>query len=997
MSAPKVFTIAAGLPFVDELVSGVIDRFGSNPVELVKIKILVPTQRSKRSLADAFLKHNKGIALLLPRIIALGDMDEDEILFNDDLPENIALSSQRSSQIPEALTGIERQLMLAKLILAKKKISSDQASNLGLELARLLDQVHRERLSFKNLASLVPEEHANHWRETLEFLTILTEVWPKILKERNAIDPADHRNRLFDEQVRSWTTNPPTEPVIAAGSTGSIPSTADLLSCIARLKNGLVVLPGLDRTLSKEAWSALKENHPQYGMAHLLKHIGIRREDVKDWQKKDLEVELKTRSQLIHAALTPARCEIASLPDDKEITNACENITRVDCPTPREEATVIALMMREALETPKQTAALITPDRKLARRVATELNRWNIDIDDSAGIPLSQTPPGSFLRLTARMIADDLAPVSLLAALKHPLAAGGMKTEYFRSLVRELEVYILRGPRPKPGIDGLLEAIKIYDNSENKKNQKYYVRLKKFLNELEKIFNPLSQIMNGSLLNLAEVVIQHIHLAEALAKTINDDGADRIWANEAGKNAALFISEIINHGDLIQINPKSEYPALIHTLMAGRVVRQRFGRHPRLKIWGLLEARLQQADVMILGGLNENTWPSEPNASPWMSYQMMLEFGLPTPDRRIGLAAHDFTQAFCAPNIVLTRSRQVDGTPTVPSRWLLRLENLLEKRKPKIETNEQEKWLQWVNNIDAPKKNYDPSLAEPSPCPPIAARPKKLPVTSIETWLRDPYAIYARKILDLPVLKPLDSEPGAAEFGSHIHEILDQFKKKYQNDLPEHAEQILLDLGKNIFKNHCPYPGVSAFWWPRFKRIAHWFIGHEISNRSKGYKNLGTEINGSMILKGNKGDFTLTARADRIDFVNNVGLVIIDYKTGQLPTGKQVASGFKPQLSLEGAIAINGGFEKIEAAPLSQLIFIQLTGSGIAGKAMPLKLETEEIVDEALDELIKLVNQFNDEKTPYLSSRRPMFQDRSGDYDHLARVKEWRAQPGDEE
>jgi len=429
MSPPKVFTIAAGLPFVDVLAAGIRLRVGDDPAALAGVTVLVPTQRSRRSLAEAFLRQSGGQSLLLPRTIALGDMDEDEILFSGGFDDSTGIPGGMPGQdllrIPEAVSGLERQLLLTRLVLARDDASPDQAANLGLELARLLDQVHTERLSFEGLSALAPIEFAEHWRDTLEFLTILTELWPKVLKEKNAIDGADRRNRLFDAQRRAWAANPPPGPVIAAGSTGSIPATADLLACVAGLDHGAVVLPGLDMDATDEAWKALKDHHPQFGMARLLTHFGIGRTDVQPWQAPGFDTASPARTRLIQAALTPAGTEPPSLPGSSETETALKGVTRIPCPTPREEAAVIALILRQTLETPGKTAALVTPDRGLARRIAAELARWNIDIDDSAGVPLAQTPPGAFLRLTARMIADEMAPPSLLAALKHPLAAGG--------------------------------------------------------------------------------------------------------------------------------------------------------------------------------------------------------------------------------------------------------------------------------------------------------------------------------------------------------------------------------------------------------------------------------------------------------------------------------------------------------------------------------------------------------------------------------------------
>ena len=995
MSSTKVFTIAAGQPFVDVLAAGIQHGAGGDPAALAGGMVLVPTQRSKRSLSEAFLRQSGGRALLLPRIIALGDMDEDEILFSGGFGESMDLPGQDLLRVPEAASGLERQLLLTKLVHAQGDASPDQAANLGLELARLLDQVHTQRLSFDGLSSLAPDQYADHWRDTLEFLTILTEVWPGVLEERGAIDAAERRNRLFDAQRQAWAANPPKGPVIAAGSTGSIPATADLLASVAGLEHGAVVLPGLDMDATDEAWAALKDHHPQFGMAQLLEHFGIARKDVRDWPAPGLKAAPPARARLIQAALTPAGTKLPPLPCKKEVEKALSGVTRINCPTPREEAAVIALMMRQPLETPEKTAALVTPDRGLARRVAAELARWNIDIDDSAGVPLAQTPPGAFLRLTARMIADEMAPASLLAALKHPFAAGGMPAAAFRDLVRRLEIAILRGPRPAPGIDGLVAAIDADRNLSKKKNRKSAGRLRDFVNGLRDIFGPLSDVMDGSQHALSDIATRHVRLAEALADTGEGDGPARIWAKDAGEEAARFITDLTTTGDILESITGADYPPLLDTLMAGRAVRPRFGRHPRLHIWGLLEARLQQADVMILGGLNETAWPPEAKASPWMSRPMMAEFGLPAPERRIGLAAHDFTQALSAQQVVLSRSLRVDGTPTVPSRWLLRLDNLLQQQGLENVFTEKDPWLKWVEDIDRPEKSR--AVAEPKPRPPVDARPRELPVTSIETWLRDPYALYARNILKLRPLDPLDAEPGAADRGIIVHEALDRFHKARPGDLPENAERRLLEIGRQVFDENLAHPGVRAFWWPRFERICHWFIAYERERRAGGFSTIAAEVQGALTLPGKAGNFQLTARADRIDARADIGLSVMDYKTGSAPTAPMVETGLSPQLSLEAAIARAGGFDGVAAAPVAQLVYLRLPGGRVIGEEKVLKLDPSSVADEAVARLSGLIARFDDAKTPYLSSRRPMFLDRPGYYDHLARVKEWRGQSGDGE
>ena len=987
--APKVFTIPSGLPFVDVLAAGIQDRWGSDPAALVGVTVLLPTRRARRSLSEAFLRQSNGRPLLLPRMIALGDLDEDEILFAGGFQPQPGAPAGGFLGIPEAVSGLRRQLLLTRLVLARDgDTSPDQAANLGLELARLLDQVHTERLTFEGLVGLAPDALADHWQQTLDFLKILTREWPEVLADEAALDAADRRNRLLEAQADAWRTNPPADPVIAAGSTGSIPATADLLAVVAGLPEGQVVLPGLDLEASANAWGAVRDHHPQFGMGRLLAHLGVHRDTVKPWEAPGIKAQPSARARLVNGALTPAGGEAPPPLDNKEMKKALKGITRMDCPSPREEAQVIALVMRRTLETPEKTAALVTPDRNLARRVAAELRRWDIDVDDSAGLPLAQTLPGVFLRLTARMVADGLAPVPLLATLKHPMAAAGMAPPAFRALTRTLEVELLRGPRPAPGVAGLTAALK----TKKKLPKKTQTDLKALLKHLEAVISPPAKLMAGKPVPFSDLLRAHLTMAEALATTDQEDGPTRLWARDAGEAAANFIATLREAGRDLSPITAGDYTALLETLMAGIQVRPRHSRHPRLHIWGLLEARLQQADVMILGGLNENTWPAEAKTSPWMSRPMLKQFGLPPPERLTGLQAHDFAQAFAAPDVVLTRSERVDGTPQVASRWLLRLDNLLErwglKKGDETSFAAAEPWLTWAEALDRPAKSRQ--VSEPRPTPPVKARPRKLSVTRIEAWIRDPYAIYARHVLGLRPLDPIDAEPGPMERGIIVHEALDRFQKAHPGDLPEDAERRLLEIGHGVFKEYLAHPGVEAFWWPRFERVAAWYVDYERGHRQAGFMTVGSEVMGELVIKGGAGEFLLTARADRIDFRADIGLAVLDYKTGAAPTTPQVKSGFSPQLPLEAAIAGNGGFEGIGAGPVAQLVYLELPGGREPGKAKVLKLDVAETTDAAVAGLTKWVREFDDPKTPYLSSPRVMFLKHYGDYDHLARVKEWR-------
>ncbi len=979
--APSVRTIPPGVPFVDALAAGLRDRFGHDPLALTGALVLLPTRRACRALADAFLRLSDGEALLLPQMSPIGDM-EDAL---SPLDEPVMAAA---AELPPAIPALRRRALLARLILANPalwrhgRVSPAQATQLADGLADFLDQVQIERLSFDGLRDLVPERYAGHWQITLEFLTILTEHWPVILDEQDCMDPALRRNRLIEARSNAWRADPPQTPVIAAGSTGTIPATAELLGIVAGLPDGIVVLPGLDTTLDAEVADALPATHPQAGMARLVRRLGIAPGEVAVWPAPGLAAAPPARAMLTGAAFCPPGAPAAAVAPE-EIVAALDRVRLIACPGPREEAGVIALAMRRALEVPGRTAALVTPDRALARRVAAELRRWGIEIDDSAGTPLSHTTAGVFLRLSVAFAAERAAPVPLLSLLKHPLSSGGMEPAAFRANVRRLERAALRGPRPAPGFEGLRDLVARHEAA---------LDLLPWIDGLAALAGPFMDAIGRAEVGVADLVSLHTEFAQALAGTPGEDGAARLWAGEAGEAAAGFINQLSEAVGSYPPISGADYAALFEVLMAPEVVRPRYGLHPRLHIWGLLEARMQHADLICLGGLNEGTWPPEAHADPWLSRPMRGAFGLPQPERRIGLTAHDFVQAFSAPEVMLTRAERVEGTPTVPSRWLLRLENVIDAAGldgPAVlaRADHADNWLGWQVAMDRPDRVQP--VAPPQPRPPVSARPRGLSVTQVETWMRDPYAIYARHVLRLRPLDAIDASPGAADRGTIIHKAIEDFLRAWPDALPDDILSELLEAGRNAFgADLLALPGVRAFWWPRFERIAAWIAGQEPLYRAR-VAEIRSEIAGRLVLPGPAGDFVLTAKADRIDRLRSGGLAIIDYKTGALPSAKEIREGYAPQLPLEAAIAAAGGFEGIAAATIEELAFWRLSGGDPPGQEVSAGDDIEALAAQAQDGLTGLVAEFDAPETPYLSHPDPGRPPRFPEYDHLARVQEW--------
>jgi ATP-dependent helicase/nuclease subunit B len=969
---PRVYTIAPDRPFLATLARGLIGLAGGEPLRLSRMTVLLPTRRAVRSLREAFLRMtgesaDPGAPLLLPRMRPIGDLEADELEFATD---------DQTLAVPPALPELRRRLLLTRLVLEWSTADGDalppgRAASLAGALARLIDTAATEGANFAALDDLAPLDLAQHWEVVLRFLKILPRFWPAVLEAEGALDPAERRNRLLRRQAEQWRRAPPRDPVVAAGLTGGIPALTELVGVLAGLNNGLVILPGLDRFTAPGDWGEIAGDpaHPQYLLARLVAELELAADDVRDWQKAASARQQRLR--LVSEALRPANLTDAWRDLRPESAAALAGLSRYDCLSPQHEAVTIALLLRRKLEEPGATAALVTPDRELARRVAAELRRWSVDIDDSAGVPLARTPPGAFLRLVLDMAESELAPVPLLAALKHPLAAGGLAPDEFRELARRLENRI-RGPRPAPGITGLRAALDDKDRE-----------LRRFVDRIESCLGMLPALLAAKETSVVELATAHIAAAERLAATRETSGVAELWRDTAGETAATFCHDLLDAArDFPGIHGR-DYPALFEASAASAVVRPAYGRHPRLAIWGLVEARLQQADLLVLGGLNEGTWPGVTPADPWMSRQMRAEFNIPLPERAIGIAAHDFAQALGAPEVALTRAARREGAPTVPSRWLLRLDAVLRAAGLDGRLGPDPDIAAAAATSDLPAKHRP--LPPPAPRPPLHARPRRLAVTDIETWRRDPYAVYAKHILKLRALDALDADPNRADLGIAIHKALGEFVHRFPRDLPAHAEAVLLDIGHTAFGPLLSRPSAWAFWWPRFVRIARWFAAEERVRRTGIAESL-AEIDGELVVPAPGGPFTIFARADRVDRLLSGELAVIDYKTGSVPKRPEIEAAIAVQLPLEGAIARAGGF-RAGGAPVDALEHWRLGGNP-AGKREAASDDPEALIDAVLAEVTAHIARFDNPATPYRPVPRERWKPRYSDYAHLERLEE---------
>lgn len=905
-------------------------------------------------MADAFVKAQGMQPTLLPQMTPIGDVEEDELLLSGEGAEEALFG------LPPAIERSERLMLFTKIIMAKpsdfglEKMSLNQACFLAQELARLIDTVHNENLDFSNLAQLVPEEYAAHWQETLKFLEIITRYWPEILKERGLSDPSFRRNELIRRQCHIWREHPPAKRIVAAGTTATFPAMKELAATVLALPKGELIINGLDRELDADSWAAIDETHPQFELKELLDYLELKREDVADFEPvRNIE-----REKLISEVMRPAKTtdKWRNLAAEGIKSEALHGITVVNCNDIREEALAIALIMRQTLEIPEKTAALVTPDRNLARRVASELERWDIKVDDSAGRPLTLTPVGTFLRLVAKTVVRECRRIDFLSLLKHPLTGLGQSYAETRMLTRQLEQKVWRGGKA----DEALEA---------------------FAAKLCELQGDFSELCSGEKADLKGLIRSHIKAAERIASLSDKDGGQILWRGDDGEAAANFIADWYEKAEVLGEIDVKEYLGLWEAMAAGVMVRPKFGMHPRLRILGPIEARLTHFDTIIAGEVNEGVWPQAAASDPWMSRPMKKDFGFPLPEKAIGVSGLDFSLLMGAEEVFLTRAERVQGTPMVKSRWWMRLETVLKALNLSINDFSDVVYRLSAKNFDKPEQFE--KVNAPAPCPPVSARPRELSASAIELLMRDPYSVFAKYILRLKPLDDVETDLTMADYGTIIHAILEKFNNKYNEALPPDALEKLLEIGKESFAENNLALERRAFWWPNFEKIAEHLVKVEEEYRQE-VRKVHNEVKGKFSFNAPAGVFTVTAKADRVDETKDGRINIIDYKTGKIRTPKEVAKGFAPQLPIEGLIAEKGGFGTLPAAEVAKLIYWQL-----GRRETVIEENMEDILATTEDHLHKLISVFDFETTPYICHPNPKRIPEYSDYEQLARVKEW--------
>jgi ATP-dependent helicase/nuclease subunit B len=1025
MGDPNVRSIPSGTPFIPNLVEALLDGrliegFAPrvDPLALSRATIWVPTRRAVRALNTSFSTALEGRAALLPQIRALGDAESDDP-FAEASRDAFALLAGPSAAIGdvdctlllarlvEAWTGRLKERQKALFSQADIIVPANSADAVGLarQLGALMDSMATEERpweALEGLAAEAGEDLQDWWKLTLQFLTIATATVPQVLSERGLVDPAVQRVAALRAQAQIYRQNGSSGPVIAAGSTGSIPATADLLDAIARLDQGCVVLPGLDRDLEDEIFTKidLPDNdrndmgtagtHPQYGLGKLLRALKIDRAQVHHIGALEHDRPLRLREKIVSEAMRPADTTDrwphfqAAVAEHQRIA-ALDGVALVEAPGEREEAMAIALALRDTLETEGATCALVTPDRNLARRVATDMRRFGVRVDDSAGLPLDNRMAGTFARLVVRQAFGIADPNVTVALIKHPLARFGMDARQVRWAANGLEIAGLRGA-VEPVENGrhferIHEAMLASRTDRHRHqavarfNEDDWACAVGLAEKLDEIFGAGS----GGVANVADLATRSLALIEACAAD-GEGGISHLTERLSGDVLMRFLDELMGAREDWQIAP-GHWPDVFEQLMTGRPVRPTAGTHPRIMILGPLEARLQHFDRVVLGGLNEGTWPGGGGNDPFLSRPMKGDLGLPTPERRIGLAAHDVAQALGHRDVVLTRAVLASNAPTVASRWVQRLTTVAGEQAADAMKAAGAKFVDWAEALEVPAEAVPP-VAQPNPKPPLDKRPRRLSVTAIPTLVADPYAIYARHVLRLQKLPPLMRAADHRERGILFHRVVEDFVALGG------GREDFVALARGLFDEDMRPDEVLARWWPRMVQIAEDFVAWH-GELAPDIQKTFAELHGEVALGD---DFTLSGVADRFDRRTDGSFALWDYKTTGGPPIGQVKDGRRPQLPLLTAMAGRGGFEEVDK-PVERFGYVHLVGGDFAVQSLPDGKDDgdpQAIAALCWAQLERLVARYRDAENGYLSKARYIEDELyEGDYDHLARVAEW--------
>lgn len=921
-----------------------------NPLALIHHTLFLPTRRSARAFEKCLAAHTEHGLFSPPRIIALTDFP----------PE--AFDCEQSAILP---TATERHLLMVELLRGKHfdALLGEQKSlpQLLSHASALLDQID-ELFLFEvpqdNLSSLVRHDLPQNQIQALRVLHQVYSEWEPFLKRQGFCDPTQMRVVRYREYIKTLRDYP--HPVIALGIEAAYGFVRDLLKAIMKTRGGAVILGGPeDGELSRR--DSEKAHHPDFHLNRLLESMGCERSTLSFINS----TKEHPRRLLLEGVFQNHTNVTTSGPLKEEET---KNLFLLESGTLFEEAEAITLMMAEAVVDPLKTVALVTTNQTLTAYVMALLERFGIKADHSKAHAFRSTPLGRLLLLVASFLVSPYSPVTLLSLLKHPYVSLDQGRLSVLALARFLENNVMRTDRMVRGERDLF--IKTMPEGEK-------ALLTKLLNMKERGQNLLHGKEPTS---LAQALLLLQSSLEELCFKTTLEGIGSIYDTPEGEKFKGWIASVMVSPLGKTTLEMQHFPSILRELMDAIPVSKAWGYHPRVFILGPLETRLLSFDRVILADFNEGRWPRKSSDAVWMNQRMRQDVGIVSDVIQMSQEADDLRALLSLKEVFITRALRVDGSPSVPSRWLLRLQAFCTQKN--VQLSSVDHYKEWARLIwHEPLKKVNPllrPLEKPMALPPLGARPKRLTISGLNLLKRNPYAFYVNSILKLNALKPLIHQLDALQFGVRLHQVLaDALILEDSGSRLTH--DVLNALGGRIFASYTSSPLWRYFWQHRLNECFDHFLSLDKNLSYAPQKRFG-EVKVTFPFHTDFGDFEIIAKADRLDLITPHGAVLIDYKTGRTPTASSIKKGEDIQLALEGVMVNEGAFRICDAQVTKGLEYWDLKN----GRRVSVE-EVDTVIGNAESALIELLEQYYKVGAAYKIN----FDHLSDEIRHFSRWEEW--------
>ncbi len=922
LDKPNVFNIPANYHFFESLFDLAEKKFGE---QLPEVKFFLPNRRSCREFREIFLAKK---STFLPQIKAISDISYED--FFDFLPNQTAKDEIDELLQINVLQGLDYLFFLSKEIQKQSVFGEDldfeHAFKIALNLQNLFDEIEREEIDLSKLNEIDDSNLSQHRLLTLDFLKNFHVKIKNSLLKKNIFFASASQNFIIQKFVSLLENQGSKAPIVIAGSTGSVSFSAKLIRAISQ-KNYVVLYGATNENFTEE-------NHPQFFLNRLIQFLKIEKKTITQIAEEKFCLSSNTRQNLISLMVLPSAETLKwqeiykHLDIEKTAQDLTKNFRLIEAKNEIEEAKIIKLILHEALQNNK-TTALITNNDKLASLVKLELTQDNLPFNDARNLSIFNSHLVNFLLLILELIESDFNSHSLLAILKNPLCSHSKDKE----ILADFEIKILRQDRANSGLDGI------------KKKLKDEEVLREFFNKF------CFELVSGSH-TLASHTASLIKTAENLSK--------KTWSQLLEQEPAqIELFEFFEKLKTQQIAlDKKNLLSLFKNLLSQVSYFEKSDAGAPIQILSTIEARLLNYDLVVIASLNEGDFP-QIESENWLGKKIKKDLGIDRTLKKVGQSAYDFCNYLSNESVVLTRCKSSNGAVLIESPFLLKFKTICQKIGVSLDCGEKYFALLAKQN-SSESRQIEPA----NPKPKIEIRPKKISVTEISKLLSSPYDIYAKKILQLEELEKIDFEPSYAEFGSFIHEALEEFVKN-----PKDAN--FFKKAEEIFEKYFLFSEAKLIWWPKFENIFADFVKE--NERFLNFKNR-VEISAELAVL----DVTIRGKIDRTITNDEGETEIFDYKTGQVPSKIDVLRGANPQLTIAALMLAE---EKISA-----LNYWKLSSSS-PSEIKKICDNSEEILiltAAAKAGLTKLFEFFTNEENGYLATENSTY----GDYQNLARIEE---------